>query len=417
MEESLSNWVYKTCQELLNLQVNLDTNLNHLIIQFSHYLIQERIEKVENYQTLIEIQRYFLQLLQLEEIFSSSFSSSSSQIEIDIYFLIKLLLKYVVSSICNERERFVSFIITLDPIIQEYLMEAIQSIPDGQLSMLLVTNEEEDNEITHKSSISISTSTTTTSTTNHSNLEYYCNNCHLYKIELEKYQKEIKSCLEREKGLEEQNKNENSLQMHKIMDLESLVTEKKIEIREIKDELEILQKKDIDNQNKLKEKKDLERKVYELQEQVDSLIQMSKRAEIAEKQVEKMKDKIERLDRVNELLQAETQAHNETHSTLLQLEQEVTTLRTTKHHLEEYRKRCIENEIIIKDLQLQIVKYETINNQLQHDLQNKIEGNQVTFNQTKLLTKELLDVTETLRECERGVGVGKELIVSSVFFL
>jgi acetolactate synthase small subunit len=391
METSLEDWIYFTCEDYLHLDqessfahVQSQNKLEYSILLLGNYLFPKLM--ISN---LLELKNGILRIFRLPEV-------STSDGENNFLPIITLLLQYVVSPHCQERENFVSHILSLNPEIQEHLMEAIQSQP--------AVHEEDDEEFIGETSHHL---TPSQKKPNSNEINFYCDLCPQLKQELDKCHIEIASFVQREKQREEQFKSENSFQMHKIMDLESLVTEKMNQMTELSTEMTLLQKKEIDYSNSVKEKSKLIQKMAELQDQVDSLIQMSKRADVAEKQVEKLKEKLDRLDGVAEQLKAETKAHNETHVTLLQYEQELNTLRTAKQHLEDYRKRCVESEIQINDLKIQLKKSEDRNEYLLSQSQELMAGNEQSSNQTKILTAELLNASEEIRNHERGVGVGE----------
>jgi myosin heavy subunit len=394
MNQSLIQWISFTCHD--HLQITTENLLDHssssenefihqLVVLLSQYLLPD--EHIETVNDMLHIFMKFFRIKDRDE------EKNEEDQEI---LMIKLLLKFVVSPHCNERESFVSYILSLSPEIQEDLMEAIQSDD--------LEEEEDEHHPSPQKMIDLSSSCS--SSRNHENASY-CDLCPKLKQELEKCHKEISSFVQRERLQEENHKAENSLQMHKIMDLESLVTEKTSLLNQLTSEFNQLKKKESELAQEAKEKSTMAMKITGLQDQVDSLIQMSKRAELAEKQVEKLREKLDRLDGVSDQLKAETMAHNETHVTLLQYEQELHTLRTAKQHLEEYRKRCVENEIQMNDLKIQLKKSEGNNESLLSQLKELMDGNELSSNQTKILTAELLNASEEIRNHERGLGVGK----------
>jgi DNA repair exonuclease SbcCD ATPase subunit len=404
MEISLENWIYCTCEDYLQLEhspslpLDPDSEGNQTDENKSRNKLKNSVLLLGKYlfphlmiTQLLDLKNGILRLFQIEEVTADDEND-------DLLSIIKLLLQFVVSPHCEERENFVSHILSLSPEIQEHLMEAIQSQNRGTEVPI---DSEEDEDKYHNP--------TPQKKINRNEMNIYCDLCPKLKQELEKYRKEITSFVQRERQREEQYKSENSFQMHKIMDLESLVTEKSNIITQLSAEVSSLTKKDLEHTNSSKERSKMSQKISDLQDQVDSLIQMSKRADIAEKQVEKLREKLDRLDGVSEQLKAETSAHNETHVTLLQYEQELNILRTAKQHLEEYRKRCVENEIQINDLKIQLKKSEDRNESLLSQSQELMAGNEQSSNQTKILTAELLNASEEIRNHERGVGVGESL--------
>jgi myosin heavy subunit len=404
MNRSLIQWISLTCHD--HLHITSQTLLDHsstenefianLIIVLGQHLLPNEHIKTPN---------------DMLHIFTKFFRINGEYDQINeenqMVLMLKLLLKFVVSPHCGERESFVAYILSLTPEIQEDLMEALQS---GDLEDINVEEEQEEIAEAEDSPQKKEKSSFPSSTWSHEN-ESYCDLCPQLKQELEKCHKEISSFVQRERLQQESHRTENSLQMHKIMDLESLVTEKTSLLNQITSEFNQLKKKELEIAQEVKEKSAMAMKISELQDQVDSLIQMSKRADVAEKQVEKLREKLDRLDGVSEQLKAETTAHNETHVTLLQYEQELNTLRTAKQHLEEYRKRCVENEIQINDLKIQLKKSEGSNESLLSQLKELMDGNELSSNHAKILTKELLNASEEIRNHERGLGVGKHSLL------
>jgi hypothetical protein len=369
MEESLSNWIKCLCRDLLECERIDDLDLQTSIILVGQYMLENQ------------------SISRLEEI-EESLKQEPSKNSPDEFEIIKLIAKFAVSSDCRYREDFVSHIISMPEIIQTHLMLAIQNENTDDHEFLPECTDER-----QFFSPDMGCS--------------QCSECIMKDKELANHINEIANFVERERKLEEQMKVEYTTHLNKMMDLESNLSEKSSIIRELTVNLSTAKKIEADLACEQADKIQLQRQLSTLQDQVDSLSQMGKRAENAEKLVDRLKEKIDRYEGLAEQLKCECAAHQETHTKLIQSEQELDSLRKVKQHLEEYRKRCAENAITIADLTERLGTSEDDIRRLNSQLTDAIQGKHLVESTAQLLSSELLAASEIVRDSERGVGVGE----------
>lgn len=301
---------------------------------------------------------------------------------------IKLILKYVVSPDCPEREQFVSHILSMSTNIQECLMKIIQeeSVDTPPSKTIPSAIEQKEPPI-----------------------DYPCDVCFRKDRELERYSRDLCAAIARETVLEEKLQIESSSNLRQILDLESIINEKDLVIKQLKSDISLLQKVENELQAVVKEKSALVNKVSNLEDKIDVLEPLANRAETVSCQLERLKEKMERLSGVQEQLRAESESHNETHAQLLEAQQELDTLRTSKSHLEEYRSRCAENQITIADLTSRLMSSESTVHELTSQLDNLRAGNEDNEKVAKKLNDELKYASEELRNFDRVKGVGDSM--------
>jgi hypothetical protein len=305
---------------------------------------------------------------------------------------VKLILKYVVSPECPEREQFVSHIISMSSSMQECLMKTIQEestdsppIPPKKEARLAVEQPER------------------------LQTDFPCDMCFRKDRELEKYSRDLSDAINRESALEEKLQVENSANLRQVLDLECIINEKDIAIKRMKADIAALQKTESELLTSVKEKSTLVNKISTLEDRIDILEPLANRAETASNQLERLKEKMDRLTGVQEQLRAESESHNETHARLLEAQQELDTLRTSKSHLEDYRTRCAENQITIADLTSRLAFSESSAQALAAELDAVREGSHNSEKMAKRLNDELKNASEELKSFNRVTGIGDSM--------
>ena len=398
MEESLKAWIELACRDILGVQ-DADCNL----FEDNLYTVSKHVFQ-SPHSSFEELHQTGARALNLREDDTSLLATSI------------IVLKFAVSSECEHKSTYVSHIISMDSDLQEQLMLAIQNQSlvindddDVDNSESDVSFENDVSEIMDDNSITGDTSESFEKQRNDgesSKANDLCENCHKIEKELENHAKQISDLLKREKDLEEKLKEENTTFLTKNMDIEDTLREKEALLADKEAHILACEKNESDMMAKVQNFEILTETVSNLQDEVDVLRPLVKRAESAESQLSRMHEKLDKLDGIKDQLKAEVDSHNETQAELLKLQVEVDTLRKAKVQVVEYRDRCAENSITIGDLTSQLVNSKEEVEQLTLKLNQLSEGHQVTESYSKSLVDELKVASEALRNSERDCGIG-----------
>jgi chromosome segregation ATPase len=393
MEESLKAWIELACRDILNIK-DADCNL----FEDNLFMVGKHVLQSPN-STFEELHQQGAQTLNLREDDTSLLATAT------------IILKYAVSSECEQKSEYVSHIISMDSDIQEHLMQAIQD-----QSLVLSEDDQVDESFDDDASVQEDDDTLQSepfhspqrsqkSCTDSSNNDT-CDHCHKMEKEVQNYTKQISDLLKREKDLEERLKEENTTFLNKNMDMQDMIRAKETLLQEKTLQLQEYEEKECQLLTQVEHFDLLTERVATLQDEVDVLQPLVKRAESAETQLSRMHDKLDKLDGVKDQLKAEVDSHNATQVELLELRVEVDLLRKAKVQVVEYRDRCAENAISIADLtsQLQSAKEEA--HELSLKLDQVSEGHHITESYSKSLVDELKVASEALRNSEREGGIG-----------
>lgn len=390
MEESLKAWIELACRDILNVH-DADCNLfeDNLFTVGKHILHEPNC-------SFEQLRQKGAQTLNLREDDTSLFATAT------------ILLKYAVSSECNHKSEYVSHIISMDNDIQENLMAVIQ---DQSLVILDDdTDESFDNDCNVvEDSSTLQNESFSSPQRSHTTSDWMnepCDNCHKIEKDLLNHTKQIDDLLKRERDLEVKMKEENTVFMNQNMDMQDTLRERDSRLQELT--LLLREGKDRESAmaSRVEDCEQLRAQVGSLQDEVDLLQPLVKRAESAESQLSRMHEKLDKLDGVKDQLKAEAEAHNVSQTELLALQVEVEVLRKTKTQVVEYRDRCAENAITIGDLNSQLVSCQEEVRALRARLEQESEGHQATEHYSKSLVDELKVASEALRNSEREGGIG-----------
>ena len=302
---------------------------------------------------------------------------------------VKLILKFVVSADCPEREDFVSQIISMNSTMQEHLMKAIQEEstdipPDEDLNIIDQDAQE-------------------------SLVGFNCDLCVKKDKDIDNYTRELAHAVARETALEEQLHAESAAHLSRVMDLERDILEKDQLIRGLRSEVTSLRRAEEEGQAAAKERALLLQKISSLEDKIDVLEPLAQRSEVVSCQLERAKEKMDILGGLQDQLRAESAAHNQTHAQLAAAQHELEALRTSKTRLEEYRERCAESAIAVADLTQRLSVSEEARDLLSQELAVLKEGSQSSERMAKQLNDELLSASEALKASERTGGVGASM--------
>ena len=395
MEESLKQWAEMVCRDLLGEQ-DADCNLfedNLLLVGRMLTRPQSESDHPGQQLSFETLHRLAARALNLRE---------------DVVTLeatAMIFLKFAVSSECSRKSELVSHIISMDQSLQEKLMEAIQ---DQSLVI------DDDDEGCHQSdesfvdqSVIESENDDINSTSKDESRLISCDNCHKMEEQIKNYETQISHLLDRENTLEKRLKEDSVTYQNDNMDLQDAIREKDVELRDLKQKLQSVQDSSTELVEKLSQYDALNDTVCSLRDEIDILMPYKRRAEQSEDQIARLLEKLDKLDCVKDQLRSEVECHHATQDELTALRAELDTLRNANSQVIEYRDRCTEYVIEIKDLKAQLIKSNEDREELRHKILMLSEGREEVEVYNKSLVDELKVASEALRNSERESGIGK----------
>ena len=224
---------------------------------------------------------------------------------------------------------------------------------------------------------------------------------------IERLTQDVEAALARAHDLELHFKGELAVETNKLVDVELQVIDKEEQISSRDFMIQDSTAKIVELEARLTAHMTARKELLKLQDEVDVLRPKADKADAAEVQIEKMRDRLEELTGVKQQLKTETSAHTETYTRLLAIEQEVESLRKTKSQLEEYRGQYAESLITIQELTVRLKQKNDELVQLQSNVQSLSGDQQGQLLQTQHLAEELRFTSEQLREVERAGGIGE----------
>jgi DNA repair exonuclease SbcCD ATPase subunit len=146
-----------------------------------------------------------------------------------------------------------------------------------------------------------------------------------------------------------------------------------------------------------------------LRDEIDILKPLAEKSEAYESQMTRLREKLDELNGVKQMLNTETAAHSETHTSLLAAEQQIEGLLKCKSQNDEYRAQHAEFSITIADLTDRLGKRDTEISELRSRLANLGDNQETHRSHNQQLNDELQATTELLRQMERVGGIGESL--------
>ena len=392
MEDTLKKWVLCVCTDLLQIP-DADCNLfSDNVLSIAKHMLQEEDGSFDDHRIAVA------RSLHLRED------------DNDVMTTAAMLLKYAVSVNCVMKSEYVNHIIKMSSGMQEELMKIIQ---DESMTRSDDEDDEEDEsdddfvdefaeEINNEEDLKNSEQENMPS-----KLEECCDKCQEKELDLLNHKNQVNVLLQREKELQEKLTEENTLFMNKQIDLREIIQEKEASLQERNAELQLLEDEKKELLSKVSEMDELTEKVATLQDEIDVLQPVVKRAEAAESQLSRMIDKLDKLDGVNNRLRNEVEAHNKTQEELINCKKEVEAFNVMKSQVTDYRDRCAESTIKINELTSQLELAQEEVNTLTIKLKNVSEGQKESEYNNKSLTDELKVANEALRNSEFEGGIGE----------
>ena len=337
-------------------------------------------------------------------------------------FIIEALLIVGVSSSCIQRSSFVELIMTLDLDQQKNIMNSIKnnlyhffdSLPIEEI----VISEEKSCDTSHADQINDCEESLDKSNRDDQRFEntfidhqrVSCRQCDDNQIRSNKLSKEIEMFSIRENEYKEKMRSEMTIITNKLMDAEIAIINKDEMYTQQCIIVDELSNKVLELEGKLKCNEHVQAQFQTLQDEIDVLKPKAERLDITELRVEKMRSRLEDLKNVKEQLQVESTSHTVTHNKLLEMEQEVESLRYTKSQLEEYRIRNVEYSLQVEELIMELKQRDKDINEWKNQCKLLREYEEGYKENNQHLYKELRAFEEQVRDNsikrEGGIGDG-----------
>lgn len=201
-------------------------------------------------------------------------------------------------------------------------------------------------------------------------------------------------------------KTDNVTSSNKLVDAELLIIEKEEELNKKNIKIQDLIKQKQELEDIIKENIIISKTITELQDQLDVLKPQAEKVDLVERQMERLRERLDDLNNIKSQLKSESLQHEITHNNLLIAEKELDSLRKFKSQLEEYRIINAEAKIELNELKLKLAQKEQDIQLLQQNNTCFNNGQQGKLLQTHHLMEELRETSEQLREVERNGGIG-----------
>lgn len=233
-----------------------------------------------------------------------------------------------------------------------------------------------------------------------------CKGCILKDINIKELKQNLETAINNERENESKLKGDIASLMNKLVDSELLVVESEETVKSYQQKINESTKRIFDLEESVKDNVLLNKQLHQLRDEIDVLQPQAERAEIAERQYEKIKEKLDELNCVKKQLGMESAALKDTHNKLLAAEQELDVLRKTKTQLEEYRAQQAESTIKIDELTIRLRQRDEDIHRILQDNESLNVGQNDKLIQAQYLMDELRATSEQLRSVENGDGIG-----------
>jgi len=202
-------------------------------------------------------------------------------------------------------------------------------------------------------------------------------------------------------------KEEYALLQNKLCDTELLILERENQLANKDNDLKNAMKQIKSFEECMKESVESKRKLSELQDELDIIRSQADKAETAERQLERLREKLDDFNGIKQQLKKEVEVSAETHTKLLAAEQELDQLRKFKGQIETYRSQQSEYTILIEELRFRLQQKDQEISCLMLNVDNLNDGQQGQLMQSKHLLEELQAQSEQIREINRNSGIGE----------
>ena len=296
----------------------------------------------------------------------------------------QVCLVFAVSNACAERTYFVRCIMNLEAEHQTNLMEIIQDNLQNMFTAEYITATSIAKVDSSSSSLVDHTGTDFDSQTGQ-----YCSVCREKDELVKQLQKELIEISSREQTNDSKLKIELAATMNRLVDVELAVLERDKQLQVATKRLEESETKMNETEEFIRQQKDKYTKLELLRDEVDVLRPMAEKAEHNEKQIIRLREKLDELTDIKQQLKAESQAHEDTHSKLLLAEQELDSTRKYKVQVDEYRAQLTESSILLQDMTLRAKMRDNQILELRQQMEYLEAGNRGHFEEAQHLAGEL----------------------------
>jgi len=235
----------------------------------------------------------------------------------------------------------------------------------------------------------------------------YCNECEKQKLTINKLQIDVNNAINHELIIENKLKEELAILQNKLCDTELLILERENQLSKKEDDLKNALKQIKSYEDNMKESTLTKQKLIELQDELDVIRSQAEKAENAERQLERLREKLDDFNGIKQQLRKEVEVSAETHTKLLAAEQELEHLRKLKGQVETYRAQHSEYVILIEELTFRLQQKDSDIARLMENVDNLNDGQQGQLMQSKHLLEELQAKSEQIREINRSNGIGE----------
>jgi len=202
-------------------------------------------------------------------------------------------------------------------------------------------------------------------------------------------------------------KEQLAILQNKLCDTELLILDRENQLVNKESDLKNALKQIKSLEECLKENIDTKRKLGELNDELDIIRSQADKAEAAERQLERLREKLDDFNGIKQQLKKEVEVSAETHTKLLAAEQELGQLRKLKVQIETYRSQQSEYTILIEELTFRLQQKDSEISRLMLNVDNLNDGQQGQLMQSKHLLEELQAKSEQIREINRSSGIGE----------
>ena len=236
-----------------------------------------------------------------------------------------------------------------------------------------------------------------------------CKGCLLKDNNIKELKHNLEIAITNERENESKLKGEIAFLMNKLVDSELFMVESEEKVKIYQQKVNESIKRISELEESVKDTVQLNRHLHQLRDEIDVLRPQADRAEIAERQFDRMKEKLDELNCVKKQLATESTALKDTHKKLIVAEQELDALKKTKLQLEDYRTQQAECTIKIDELTIRLRQRDEDIQRLLQDNQSLNLGQSDKLIQAQYLMDELRATSEQLRNVENGDGIGMGL--------
>eukprot|EP01038_Epipyxis_sp_PR26KG_P006037 gene6037-8312_t len=331
--------------------------------------------------------------------------------------ILEIYLIHAVSEMCQNRAEFLQGIMDMRSDVQEYLMHIIIKYNTEHNSD---HNRNSLNRNSNRNSINLDkVSKSLSRSFSRQSIGDSCRACTIKEFQIRTLKQELNESQENAANVQIANQS-NAVTDEMINQLKSEIFSLKNKIAEIeKDNLDkdwtIRKQKEIlqDGEKKLLDRhktiNTLNEQVLTLQEEIDLMKPSAAKLDATENQLDKMRARVEELNLIKQQLREESSSHTATQLKLSSLEKELDSLRKISAQVHDYRTQFAELSIDLEHASTKVQTQEMEIIALKEQIQSIAKTSEERLTQIKKSEDEKLEITEKLREMERGYGISESM--------